>query len=257
MKRIIYSVYTSVIQEHKSSTDYKKTQFKKYKKQLEKSQKDYASLCKADYILEETSETNYDNIQFDKIKKLDYYSQYYDEILYLDFDVVPITKVNIFDYFDFNNICSYALDRTPDSQVMRWAIEADGFDGMNMYIKTCAKNAMLLLDGINGSNNIINTGVIGGNKESIAKLDFSNNIDKMICTLEEARNDTLYPIEINRIWKPNNEVFVTYLIERYSLPYTNIGIQWNFIIDKLCPKPSAAAHMWHHVNKEFELSFNV
>lgn len=255
MKRIIYSIYTSTVDPHKSSTDYKKAQFEKYKHCLEKAHKDYAYMCNADYDLEMTSETNYDLMQFDKIKKLQYLTKYYDEVLYLDFDVVPTTNKNIFDHFDFSKICSYGLERKPDKEIMMWALKEDTFDGMNMFVKTCAKNAMLLLDGINGSNNIINTGVIGGNKESIEKLNFINKFDEMVSILEEAKEDNLYPTEINRLWKPNNEMFVTYLIERFDVPYTNIGLQWNFILDKLCPKPSAAAHMLHHVNKEFEISF--
>ena len=257
MKRIIYSVYTSIIQEHVSSSDYKKSQFEKYKKHLEKSQKDYALLCNADYDLEITTETNYDNIQFDKIKKLEYFSQYYDEVLYLDFDVVPITKINMFDHFNFNSICSFSIDRTPEPQVMRWALEGNGFDGMNMYIKTCAKNAMLLLDEVVGSSTLINTGVIGGNKQSIEKLDFNNRFDEIISVLEQAKTDTLYPEEISKLWKPNNEVFVSYLVERFDIAFTNIGLPWNFLLDAYHPKPSPAAHMLHHVNKQFELSFNV
>lgn len=256
MKRIVYSIYTSQVDQHKSSTDYKKSQFEKYKDQLEKSQKDYASFCGADYVLEITKETNYDIIQFEKIKKLEYFSEYYDEVLYLDFDVVPITDKNMFDEFDFNKICGFAIDRTPERKALMWGIKNDSFDVMNMYSKTCAKNAMLLLDDIKGSPTIINTGVVSGNKESIKLLGFSEHFEMMLEKIDEAIEDNLYPYEINRTWKPNNEVFITYLIERFNIPFTNIGLQWNFLIDKLCPVPSAGAHMWHHVNKEFELSFN-
>ena len=39
----------------------------------------------------------------------------------------------------------------------------------------CAKNAMLLLDGISGKDGVINTGVIGGNKKSISELKFKTS----------------------------------------------------------------------------------
>ena len=257
MKRIIYSIYTSTVDPHKSSTDYKKMQFEKYKYKLEKSQRDYASLCNADYDLEITTETNYDIIQFNKIKKLEHFAQYYDEVLYLDFDVVPVTKINIFEHFDFNTICAFAIDRTPPKKHFQWALENDAFDDMNMYCKTCAKNAMLLLDDIMGNPLVINTGVIGGNKNAINLLSFTNRFKMMVNKLYEAKDDNLYPNEINKVWKPNNEIFVSYLIEKFNIPFTNIQLQWNFLIDKISPVPSPGAHMWHHVNKEFELSFNV
>ena len=72
----------------------------------------------------------------------------------------------------------------------------------------------------------------------------------------EAMIDNLYPEEINRWWKPNNEVYISYLIEKNNVPFTNIGMPWNFMLDDYAPKPSAAAHMLHHVRKEFGLSFN-
>ena len=67
MKRIVYSIYTNEVNEHTSTNDFKKSQFKKYKEKIIKSQKDYANLCNADYKLFNTEITNYDNIQFEKI----------------------------------------------------------------------------------------------------------------------------------------------------------------------------------------------
>ena len=255
MKRIIFSIYTNTVENHTSATDFKKSQFEKYKGELEESQKQYALLCGADYDLHLTNEKQYDTIQFDKLRRMEYFTQFYDEVVFLDFDVVPTTTKNIFDHFDLNNICAYAIDRTPDKDALMWALKRGSFDTMNMYAKTCAKNAMLLLDDINGTSSIINTGVVGGNKRSIELLNFSYYFEMMNSKISEAISDNLYPVEISRNWKRNNEVYITYLIERFNIPFTNIGLQWNLLIDKLCPTPTAAAYMWHHVNKEFELSY--
>ena len=46
------------------------------------------------------------------------------------------------------------------------------------------------------------------------------------------------------------------LVEKYKLSHTEIGMQWNFILDNFSPWPSAGAYMLHHVKKEFNLSFN-
>ena len=69
------------------------------------------------------------------------------------------------------------------------------------------------------------------------------------------KEDNIYPEAISENWFPNNEAFISYLVEKNSVPFTNIGLQWNFILDKFCPKITAACHFVHHVNKEFELSF--
>lgn len=256
MKRIIYSIFTDDLDPgHKSSSDFKLSQFKKYKKHLEKAQKDYAHLCGAEYHLFDTKNTAYDMIQFEKIFKLEELINDYDEVLYLDFDVVPNTKLNFFEVWDLNSICAYNIDRTPDRDRLIKSLAYDNFDAMNIYCKTCAKNAMLELDGLNGSNGIINTGVVGGNVKSIMTLNFTEQFKTLNDTLLNAIDDNLYPKEVYRHWKSNNEIFVTYLIERYNLPFINIGLAWNFLMDDLHPEISAAGHFLHHVKKEFQRSF--
>jgi hypothetical protein len=256
MKRIVYSIFTDQLDPgHKSSSDFKLSQFKKYKTQLEKTQRDYATHCGAEYKLFETTTTAYDNIQFEKLFLLEELTKDYDEVLYLDFDIVPITKLNFFDEWDLNSICAYNIERNPEHSKLAKSLRYDNFDAMNIYCKTCAKNAMLDLDGITGSGGIINTGVVGGNKESIAKLNFGSRLAEIKNTLKEAIDDNLYPEEINKHWKDNNEIFITYLIERYDVPFINIGLPWNFLLDNYHPEVSSAGYFLHHVRKEFNLSF--
>ena len=84
-------------------------------------------------------------------------------------------------------------------------------------------------------------------------MDFSKCYD----VYHKAKEDNLYPTEINSKWKPNNEVYITYIIEKYNLPYTNIGLQWNFILDDTHRDVSAGAHFYHVVNKDFGIILNA
>lgn len=249
MKRIIFSVYQENLEDHQSATSYKKDQFKKYRKILEQNHKDYASLCKADYELFTNVETNYDIIQFQKIKKLKELAQYYDEVLYLDFDVITNTNKSFFERFDLDNICAYGIKKKHNENEIMYFSMTDTWNPMDMYSKACCKNAMLFLDGYEESDVILNTGVIGVNKKSSELIDFS----KCNSMLKEAIEDSNYPIEMSKVWKPNNEVYLSYIIERYNLPYTNIGLQWNFILDNRHREYSAAVHFYHCVNKDFNL----
>ena len=52
----------------------------------------------------------------------------------------------------------------------------------------------------------------------------------------------------------NNEVYISYLIEKEEIPHTDLSISWNFILDGYQRRPTAAGYFIHHVNKEFELS---
>lgn len=256
MKRIIFSLYTDNVDQHQSATSYKRNQFLEYKDLLLARQKEYALACGADYELFTTKETDYNIIQFDKILKIEELCKYYDEVLYLDFDVIPRTLTNFFDRFDLNNLCIYPLStKLPDRDIFHWRITEWEFewDPMEMFVKCCAKNAMLLLEGVTGSQECVNTGVFGANKYSIEKLAFSENIQPCKDLLQQAKNDNIYPGLISDAWIPNNEVFVSYLLERYNIPFTNIGMGWNFILDHITREPSIACHFIHCVNKDFSV----
>ena len=257
MKRIVYSIFNdNVDQNHKSTNDFKLGQFRKYKQQIIQSQQNYAAKCGAEYKLFETTTTNYNDIQFEKIKLLEQLAESYDQLLYLDFDVVPTdTAKNIFDSFDFNTIGIHPLYRTPSIEELHDALTYKWFDTMNVYCKTCAKNAMLLLDGITGSDKVYNTGVIVAGKEVVKQLRFTDLRPQLDRLLDTAKDDNVYPEEISTTFYYNNEIYITYLIEQNNIPYTDLSSAWNFILDGYQPDISAGAYFIHHVNKQFEKSF--
>jgi hypothetical protein len=125
-----------------------------------------------------------------------------------------------------------------------------------MWLKASSKNAMLLLENHTSYNhNIINTGVIGGNKDSIKQLKFTENLQYMIDLIDKAKYDNIYSKKVQELIKPNNEVFFSYLIEKNNIPITNINKNWNFIVDDYT---SGLTNAWkeisflHVINKDFE-----
>lgn len=258
MKRITFSIYNdSVEQNHKSTNDFKLSQFRKYKDRLIEGQQKYASACSSEYTVIETSTTDYNGIQFEKILQMEKFAQDYDEVLYLDLDVVPHTSfANIFEDNDTSTLCIHPLVRDLSQKQLKMFLETDTFDTQNVFCKTAAKKSMLLLDGINGNDLLYNTGVTMGGSEVIKRLNFGEQLQELHDLLDEAREESLYPHEITRNFYYNNEVYVSYLIERDQLPHTNLGMQWNFILDGYQPEPSAACYLLHHVNKEFQKSFD-
>ena len=111
MKRIIFSQHAQTVDDHTSVTNYKRAQFGRYKDKLIQTQKEYANFCDADYMCLEVIASNYDDIQFHKLHRFEMFSYEYDEVLYLDLDVVPQTEVNFFEYFNLDSICGYAMNR--------------------------------------------------------------------------------------------------------------------------------------------------
>jgi hypothetical protein len=255
VKRIIFSQHAQTVDDHTSVTDYKRAQFGRYKDKLIQAQKQYANFCDADYMCLEVIASNYDDIQFHKLHRFEMFSYEYDEVLYLDLDVVPQTKVNFFEHFNLDSICGYAMNRGNVKKELYWKLRANNFDVMNVFSKSCCKSSMLLLEDIIGNDDVINTGVLGGNKKSIQTLDFNNRLKDIDSIYEEAKEDSLYPEEIVKSWRRNNEVFISYAIEKYNVPFTNIGMPWNFMLDSYEPEGGDASHFLHHINKEFERSF--
>ena len=256
MKRIIFSQYNDNVDQNTISTNqYKLSQFRKYSNQLEQAQREYANKCGADYALHKLDITDYDTLQLEKILQLERYTKDYDQILYLDFDVVPNKRAeNIFNVFG-DTLAMHPLYRDQHNHELKYAIENDKYDSQNVYCKTCAKNSMLILDNYQTSSKLYNTGVTYGSSRAIKELNFSNQLKYMKELLDEAKEDSIYPDNISKNFFHNNEVFVTYLVERDNIKCSDMNIQWNFILDGFQKQSTDIAYFTHHVNKEFELSF--
>ena len=278
--RVIFSFYKEVNDD--SVTSYKKEQLKLYKDKLIKRQHLYAESCNADYFVYENSNlllNEYDSIQFRKIEKLEELTNEYDEVLYLDLDIIPFDFKNFFKEHNLSKICCREIDgkewginrykinvpkmndaynnsiwEEENNKQSRYLYEE--IDSMNMWLKASSKNAMLLLENHTSYNhNIINTGVIGGNKDSIKQLKFTENLQYMIDLIDKAKYDNIYSKKVQELIKPNNEVFFSYLIEKNNIPITNINKNWNFIVDDYT---SGLTSVWkeisflHVINKDFE-----
>ena len=252
MKRIIFSQYSSTVEDHTSVTDYKRSQFNLYKDRLVEKHKQYAHICNSDYECFELANTDYVDIQFLKLLRFQELSEKYDEVLYLDLDVVPITKVSFFEKFNLNNICAYNIQCELNSNHLYWRNKDDSWHAMDMYSKTCAKNAMLLLNDLTGSDYCLNTGVLGMNKSTVERVELSNKLNECKRLFYEAKDDNIYPSQMSRSWEVNNEVVLSYIAEKENIPIHNITLAWNFILDHMIFKFSSAAHMIHVVNKRFE-----
>lgn len=259
MKRIIFSIFNGNIdQDHNSTNNYKLSQFNKYKPQLIECKEEYAKKCKSDFFLHEVDITNYDSLQFEKIIQFEKYADEYDEVLYLDFDVVPTSKArNIFDCIDTSKIAMHPLRRDLKHNKLRNALNDGWIDGQNVFTKTCAKKAMLLLEGINGNDLLYNTGVTLGNSEIIKKIQFTQQIEYMNELLDEAKEDTLFPEQVSTKFFYNNEVYMSYLIERDNIPHIDLTENWNFIIDNVQSHPVSSGELLHYIKKEFETVFDL
>ena len=97
-KDLIFSMACKITDTTEKRT-YNQEQFRKFFHKLNKGLKDYAEICGADYKLLTPKPTDYDTLNMYKIQKWEEFLDQYDRVLYLDLDIIPNTKINIFDKF--------------------------------------------------------------------------------------------------------------------------------------------------------------
>lgn len=103
MKRCIYSNYIEI-------KNYRNKQlFSLYVDEIKQAQQSYANSIGVDYILfDKITETFnlplYEQVNIAKYTHAKYLLQEYEEVLYLDFDIIPNTNDNFFEVFNLQNI---------------------------------------------------------------------------------------------------------------------------------------------------------
>ena len=191
-----------------------------YKDILIEKHKRYAEFCNAEYRhynIKHKNKIDFVTLNFMKIYIAEDLAQKYDKVLYLDLDVIPRTAINFFEHHDFSKfLCHRTL--APSWKINR-------------------KRLMLESEGISSEHNVINTGVFG--------------ITKEICNLIQFRKrEKEINLEYSDEYAANNEIYLSYIVEKYKVPYTDIGKAWNFLVDKNHPK-SDACHFLHMSTKKF------
>ena len=234
MKRVIYSLYVDVpAKEHFGDSKNKHdtvdkanvtiNAFKNHYDKLIETKITYAEYCEADFVMFEYDDqyktfeqnflkdypdfTGYEIINFYKIHLLYELSKKYDEVLYLDFDVIPFTDKSFFDVWDLSKgICVYSNnDHVIKNVRVNHSIRSPSAKYYNCH-------AMLLEHGLNSRNDVINTGIIGARKEDIQKLDFFGKFKDTIDLMTKLRNDTsgLYPQNIIDMFRYDNETIFSF-----------------------------------------------
>ena len=275
MKRVIYSLYVDVpAEEHygKSKNQHDTADkasitvnaFKKHYKKLIDCKRYYANTIDADFIMFEHEDyqsfeknfksdfpdlTGYEIINFYKIHLLYELSKKYDEILYLDFDVIPLTNESFFNAWDLSKgICVYSNnDKVEKKSTTNHSIRSPSAKYFNCH-------AMLLEEGLNPDNDVINTGIICARKEDIIKLDFFGKFKDTIDLMTKLRKDTsgLYPQNIVDMFRYDNETIFSYKREVNNVDIQWLDNKWHYFLDnqKFIPEDTKIVHA---ISKDFDL----
>ena len=246
--------------------------FKKNYSKLKQAHQKYANKIGVEYKLFEYDEkykeyydffrTNYPEINeysivnFYKIHLMYELAKKYDEILYLDFDVIPLTNENFFDAWDLDKgICVYNNNMHVNSR--NQPLHKLNHTDRSPTAKYYNAQAMLIATGHNPECDVINTGIIGAKREHIKQLkyfdDFRTTLDLMTKLRKE--DDGMYLPNIRKMFAYDNETLFSYKLKATNTPHQWLDKSWHFFFDKIWYIPKTVKIV-HCINKEFDVAWD-
>ena len=279
MKKIIYSIYIENKEPNLSEKhQFTKTQLEKHYDRLVDVKKEYAKHCNAEYRIYgndtyyQKFKKKFDGFEFDIINLYKIYlweelGKEYDNVLYLDLDVIPNTTENFFETFDMNKICVYSPNAIKENvwtktMLKNYKKNIHSFDYLmtktdkyNEYVKAMCKRAMLAIDNKFDTDYLIaNTAILGRNSNAIKKLRYTERLNEMVDVLNKAKEEKFFGEEISKLFFANNEIFVHYLLDKDNIDWYNLPKKWHTYLmkkDKITTDIKSAK-MIHLINKRFE-----
>ena len=236
---------------------------------LNQVKKDYAENIGADYILFEKDNqykdyfksfkknypqiSEYDVVNFYKQWLMLKMAEKYDNVCYLDFDVIPNTKEDIFKAHKIDTHFACA----ENNSLAVWGKIIDS----NRY-NTCIRNpaskywnchAMLFQEGYEPETDVFNTAIMVSSSKIINQLNYFGNFDETLKLMSFVKNDknSIYPHNIKRVFGYDNETVFAYkrIVNEIEIDY--ITDDWHWRVDTDIWKEDAK--MFHVMNKKFGL----
>ena len=268
LSRIIYSLYIDIAQKNLVSHYESKEFFNRHYDWLLERQKKYADSLGVEYrhyvydksYIQYYNEfrnqypqiSEYNIVNFYKIHLLYELSKEYDEILYLDFDVTPVTSLNFFEEWDLSKGIAIF---TGTAETQREINELETFSFKHSIRSPMAKywntKCMLIEKGINKKSQVFNTGIIGAHKNNLKKLDYFGDFNHMLQFMTDLTQDDFYPPTIKEMFGYDNETIWAYKTLSQNIEYQNLSSDWHHIMYKWNYIPSNTKFI-HCINKNFE-----
>tara|TARA_X000001316_G_C920907_1_gene35154 strand:+ start:338 stop:1225 length:888 start_codon:yes stop_codon:yes gene_type:complete len=282
MKRIIYSLYIDIPAEDLDyqppypgddipKTQRTRLQFIDHYDRLKQSHQWYSNSINVNYTLYEY-DSQYKNfhewmkktypqineyciVNFYKIHLLYELAKDYDEILYLDFDVIPMTDLNFFDQWDLKKGLAILNNNDDRGLLQKHKIKVNNIRGSNRSptAKFWNCRAMLFEEGFESHNDVYNTGIIGASKEHLSKLDYWGEFDKTIELMDYVKQDDLYPQHVLDMFGYDNETIWSYKVKTNNVLVQWLDTDWHYFFDNSYDWIPKKTKLVHTINKKFDV----
>ena len=186
----------------------------------------------------------------------------YDEVMYVDMDVVFNTDLNVFDDLDLSKGIAV---KDMDNEIQSKEVNEVLYSSVGMRNPTLKYHITKdLLDG--GDNHVINTGIMIGKSKHIKQIKYVERMQEAYSKIQEIRlyepedpdnkdDRNLAYLRIN--YYANNESIFSYILEKYKVPYQIMDDKWHWIVYHR-PNDSKIedVNIIHFINKKFNAFFN-
>mgnify|MGYP001374938856 CR=1 FL=1 len=267
-RRVVYSIFVQPEFDEEGNHDSAHLDlFSLHSEKLIESKEQYTKNIGADWIffqdLEKIQEfkekfsidTVYNAVNLYKIFMFEELSKKYDEVLYLDFDVVPKTRLNFFEEVDLSEKI-WCLDQQDRIDEAHWKIFRNRRDPTLKYLHAKAITGL--------EHTTLNTAVLAGSSRVISNIGFMDKLPRYIEDTNNKKGCELYGIgdEISH----NNEAFFSAAIEESGVEIQNEDRTWHYRVDHKALEPPSAydfvedlesAKFLHFINKNFGVYFGT
>lgn len=284
MSRAIYSLYIDIpedeldffdkdiLKEGKTPTNINtKNKFKEHYHHIIENKQRYADVIGAEFYLDEYNDkfrdyvtyfkthypfiTMYNIVNFYKLELMDHYLHHHEEVLYLDFDAMPVTNSDFFRYWNLSKGIAIANNNNKIRQTHQ---PLDTIKGTIRSPSAKYFNAMAMLEeeGYSPNCDVVNTGIIGTNREHWDKLGYWRDLPDLFDLMhylrsDEYKSESMYPENITNTFGYDNETIFSYLIKANDVSVQWLNTKWHHFYDTELHIPHDTKIV-HAINKEFD-----
>ena len=273
MKRVIFTTYDDIKRDEETTQDQKKLDLDfaatrmsdiakqklidEYFDRLVENKKEYAEKINVDFKFFHNTMQDFDieaGLEFAKVNLYKHHlmamlAEDYDEVCYVDMDVLFNTDENIFEVHDLSKGIHV---RDQDEDIISKDKKELLFEVIGLRSPTLKYHITKdLLDG--GDNHVMNTGIMLAKAETIRQIRFIERTREVIPRIEKMKDDCLNNDNFSMIvmsYYPNNESIFSYILEEYNIPYVLLDTEWHVLYGDT-PSVGCEGKLIHFINKQF------
>jgi len=199
--------------------------------------------------------TTYNIVNFYKIHLLYELAKQYDEVLYLDFDVVPMQNIDFFEHWDLTK--GIAVLNNNDRVLVPENVTDSSTTIRSPTAKFYNAQAMLFEKGLSTKNDVINTGIVGANAEHLNKLAYFKDFDKNLKLMTDLTKESdLHPPRLLKYFGWDNETLFAVKIKENNVPILWLDDKWHYFFSSQKHVPGKVI-LCHTINKDFDTVWRV